>query len=468
MPARVVVVGGGISGLAAALELLDAGLDVTVLEASERLGGPIFTERHDGFVVDAGPDSFLSTKPGGLALAARLGLSSRIVNTSHSGGGTFIVHEGGMEPLPEGITMLVPTQFRQILKSPLLGARGKARLLADYLVPARRGDADEPVASFMRRRVGRQAFERLAEPLLSGIYAGDAARLSILSTFPRLREAERRHGGLIRAGLAARRRAAQVLDSPYTPFVSFDLGLGTLIEAAVEALDDADIRTHANVVELTTLASGFGVSLEDGSHIDADAVVIATPAYAAAAIVKGVSADLAAELREIPYVSSATASMAFRERDVAGRSSGRGFVVPRLEGFDLTAVTWSSRKFAGRAPEGTVLMRGFVGRAGNEEPAFEPDERVIEIVRRDLAAITGLTAEPLFARVYRWPVAMPQYHVGHQERLGRIEAELSRLPRLALIGAAYEGVGIPDCISSASSRARKLAALLRHTVSPSG
>jgi oxygen-dependent protoporphyrinogen oxidase len=460
LPARVVVVGGGISGLAAALELLDAGLDVTLLEASERLGGPIFTERRDGFIIDAGPDSFLSSKPGGLALAARLALSSRIVNTSQDGGGTFIVHEGRMEPLPEGITMLVPTQFRQILKSPLLDARGKARLLADYLVPARRGDRDEPVASFMRRRVGRQAFERLAEPLLSGIYAGDATRLSILSTFPRLREAERRHGGLIRAGLAARRRATQVPDSPHTPFVSFDLGLGTLVDAAAEALDAADVRTRASVTGIAPRASGFEVSIEDGTQIEADALVIATPAYAAAAMLGAVSAELAAELREIPYVSSATASMAYRERDVARRSSGRGFVVPRVEGFDLTAVTWSSRKFAGRAPEGRVLLRGFVGRAGNEEPAFLPDERVIEIVRRDLAAITGLTAEPLFARVYRWQNAMPQYHVGHRERLWRIEAALANLPRLALVGAAYHGVGIPDCITSAIEASRTLLAAI--------
>lgn len=461
MPARVVVIGGGISGLAAAVEMLDAGVEVTLLEASERLGGPIFTERRDGYIIDAGPDSFLSTKPGGLAFAERLGLTARIARTRPDGGGTFIVHKGRMEPLPEGITMLVPTQFRQILESPLLDLRGKARLLADFLIPARAGDADEPVASFMRRRVGRQAFERLAEPLLSGIFAGDASRLSILSTFPRLRDAERRHGGLIRAALAARRTAsASSQVGRHTPFVSFDGGLGTLVEAVVDALDRADVRTNAEVVELVPLNSGYRVSTKDESQIDADAVVIATPALAAAKLIEPLSGDVAGELRDIPYVSSATVAMAFRERDVAGRSMGRGFVVPKVEGFDLTAVTWSSRKFAGRAPEGTALLRGFVGRAGNEEPAFLPDERVIEVVRRDLAEITGLTAEPLFARVYRWHDAMPQYLVGHQARLKRIDAEMARLPRLALVGAAYHGVGIPDCISHARATAQALVARL--------
>lgn len=458
MPTRVLVIGGGISGLAAAVTLREAGVDVALLEASDRLGGPVYTQRRDGFIIDAGPDSFLSSKPGGIDFARRLGVEDQIVGTAPDGGGTFIVHQSRMVPLPEGITMLVPTQFRQILESPLLNLPGKLRLLADYFIPARRSDDDEPVGAFMRRRVGQQAFENLAEPLLSGIFAGDANQLSILSTFPRLREAEQRHGGLIRAALAARRAPAR---SPsggaYTPFVSFREGLGTIVAAAARRIGEDHIHLNTAAMALERhLDGGFSVTTADGQRFDGDAVILATPAGPTADLLEEHAPDAARLLREIPYVSSATVSMAFRERDVRERAGGRGFVVPRVEGFDLTAVTWSSRKFAGRAPEGRALLRGFVGRAGNEEPAFLPDDRVIEIVRRDLAAITGLVAEPLFARVFRWHHAMPQYHVGHRDCVAAIERAIGAVPNLVVTGAAYHGVGIPDCISNATAVARSL------------
>ena len=459
MPARVVVIGGGISGLAAAVTLREAGIDVVLMEASSRLGGPIHTERRDGYIIDAGPDSFLSSKPGGLDFARRLGIDDQVVGTAPDGGGTFIVHNGRMQPLPEGITMLVPTQFRQILESPLLDLRGKLRLLADYFIPARRGNGDEPVGAFMRRRVGRQAFENLAEPLLSGIFAGDANQLSILATFPRLRDAEQRHGGLIRAALAARRSPARPPSTrAYTPFVGLRNGLGTLIEAAARRVGEDNIyRDTAAISVERGNDGGFTVEASAGQRFEADAVILATPARPTADLLEPHAPEAARLLRKIPYVSSATVSMGFRERDVRERAGGRGFVVPKVEGFDLTAVTWSSRKFAGRAPEGEALLRGFVGRAGNEEPAFLPDDRVIEIVRRDLATITGLVAEPLFARVYRWHHAMPQYHVGHLERVAAIERDVARIPSLAVTGAAYHGVGIPDCISNATATARRIA-----------
>ena len=458
MPPRVVVIGAGISGLAAGVELRDRGIDVTVLEATGRAGGPIYTDCHDGYVIDAGPDSFLSTKPGGIQLAERLGITGRIVNTRPDGGGTFIVRDGRMQPLPEGITMLVPTQFRQILESPLLNLRGKSRLLADYVIPARRGDEDEPVASFMRRRVGRQAFERLAEPLLSGIFAGDAEQLSILSTFPRLREAERRHGGLIRAALAARRDSSGAhITREYSPFVSFDSGLGSLTSAAMERIGAEQFHFDSSAVAIEPHPDGYRVATSQGQAFESDGIVLATPAPIASTMLADLAPQASMHLATIPYVSSATVSMAFREADIDVESGGRGFVVPRVEGLDLTAVTWSSRKFAGRAPEGTVLLRGFIGRAGNEAPAFLPDDRIIEVVRRDLAAITGLNADPLFARVYRWHNAMPQYHVGHTERVRSIEQELECRAGLALAGAALHGVGIPDCISSATAAAARLA-----------
>ena len=459
MPARVVVVGAGISGLAAAIELQSHGLDVVVLEASSRAGGPIRTETENGYIIDAGPDSFLSTKPGGLALASRLAIDSQIVNTSPDGGGTFIVHNRRMEPLPEGITMLVPTQVRQIAESRLLDAAGKARLLADYFIPSRRSDSDESVASFMRRRVGNQAFENLAEPLLSGIFAGDAEKLSIMSTFPRLREMEKRHGGLIRAALATRRAASPSTSSArrFTPFVSFDRGLGMIIDAAIAFIGRNRVRFDCSVESIEPLPGGYGIHTKENGPVEADAVLVTAPAGPAANLLADAAPNAAEALRRVPYVSSATVSLAYRESDIGDAGGGRGFVVPRVEGFDLTAVTWSSRKFAGRVPEGRVLLRGFVGRAGNEGPAFLLDDQVVEIVRRDLATITGVSADPLFAKVFRWHDAMPQYHVGHNQLVEEIERAIAPISGLAVAGAPYRGVGIPDCITYATEQASKLA-----------
>lgn len=454
--AHVVVIGGGISGLSAALELQDHGLQVTLLEASERFGGPIRTERFDGWIVDAGPDSFLSTKPGALQLAERLGITERIVDTRSDGGGTYIVRAGSLHPLPEGITLLIPTDIKEIAHTKLLDRRGKLRLLADYLIPARRDDTDESVASFMRRRVGEQAFANLAEPLLSGIYAGDAERLGILSTFPRLRDVEARHGGLIRGALAIRRQSESGHSRAHTPFVSFASGMGEIIERILAELEPSDVRSNAAVTAIRAEQGEYRVEINGQESLDADGVILATPAPVSAKLLVEIAPAMARELRGIPYVSSATISMAFRAEDVAGRELGRGFVVPRVESRVLTAVTWSSNKFAGRTPVGTVLLRGFAGRAGREHHAELPDDELLDAIRADLAELTGVDADPLWHKVFRWKKAMPQYLVGHQDRLRRLDSEIAKHPGLALTGAAYRGVGIPDCISEARQIASQL------------
>ena len=463
MPERaphILVTGGGISGLAAALELRDLGADVTLVEASERFGGILRTERVGDYLIDAGPDSFLSTKPEGVQLVQRLGLQERLINTRSDGGGTFILRKGKLVPLPEGITLLVPTQFSAVATTPLLTPAGKLRLLLDYLIPPKRAEQDESVGSFVRRRMGRQAFENMAEPLLSGIYAGDAGKLSLQSTFPRLRDVEREHGGIIKGAIAQRKtmqaRSGSQPQRKHSPFVSLTGGLGELIDALVAALEECDVRSATSLQSLEQSDSGYRAMLSDGTEIVVDGVLLATSAPISAGLVENISSPLSATLREIPYVSSTTVSMAFNEHDVAGKQGGRGFVIPRVEGKTMTAVTWTSNKFAGRAPEGVALLRGFVGRAGQEEPAFLPDEEIIALVRRELAEITGITAEPLMSRVFRWPNAMPQYNVGHQERLERIDRELASHPRLALTGSAYRGVGIPDCIRNAGQQARGL------------
>jgi oxygen-dependent protoporphyrinogen oxidase len=455
--ATITVAGGGISGLTAALTLLESGHEVIVLEASTRFGGSIHTLHEDGYIIDAGPDSFLSGKPGGVQLVGKLGLTGQLVNTRADGGGTFILHEASLTPLPEGLTLLVPTQFRAVVETPLLSARGKARLLADYVIPARRDERDESVAAFVTRRVGREAFEHLAEPLLSGIYAGDARRLSLHATFPRLRDVERQHGGVIRGALAQRRSVRTATrQTSYTPFVSLHGGMGTLIDELVSALERADLRLAAGLAGIEQRDGGYLLTLSTHDTLEVDGLLLATPANVNSTLLLELDAALSAELAAIPYVSSATVSMAFREEDVVGRAAGRGFVVPRVEGRKITAVTWSSQKFAGRAPQGCALLRAFVGRAGAEDDAFLPEDELVELVLGELAAFMDITSDPHWARVFRWPNAMPQYHVGHLDRLDRIDRLLTQHPRLALTGAAYRGVGIPDCITNAMAVANAL------------
>lgn len=457
---HVLVAGGGISGLSAALTLHDLGAEVTLVEAGDRFGGVIQTERIDNLLIDAGPDSFLSTKSEGIKLVQRLGLEDRLINTRSDGGGAFILRKGKLVPLPEGITLLVPTQFKAVAKSPLLSPLGKLRLLADYVIPTRKGDDDESVGSFVTRRMGRQAFENMAEPLLSGIYAGDATKLSLASTFPRLRDVERQHGGIIRGAIAQRKamnaRSNGQTARKRTPFVSLSDGMGELIAGLVNTLDACDLRPSTALTSIEPSSDGYRVTLSDGSNLNVDGVLLSTPAPASAGLIDNLSPGLASVLREIPYVSSSTVSMAFNATDVAGKQGGRGFVIPRVEGRSLTAITWTSDKFAGRVPDGVALLRSFVGRAGQEENAFLPEDELIALVRRELASITGITADPILTRIYRWPNAMPQYNLGHQDRLTQIDSLLSSTPRLALTGSAYRGVGIPDCIRNAQEQATAL------------
>jgi oxygen-dependent protoporphyrinogen oxidase len=460
---HVVVVGGGISGLAAAYRLQQACraghavLDITLIEADDRLGGKILTEHHDGLTIEAGPDSFLSSKPAALELCRALGLEEEIIGTTDSGGGTYILRAGRLEPLPEGITMLVPTRFRPLLGSRLLSPWGKLRLGLDLFIPARRDGADESVGHFVRRRLGREAYERMAQPLLSGIYAGDADRMSLLATFPRLRETELKHGSLTRGMLAQRRSTTVRPASPrQSAFLSLRDGLGALVDALTRTLAGVDIRLGTRVTSLERSSDGrYAVKLATGEAQAADAVILALPAYAAGAVLAGVDDGLSAVLNQIPYVSTATAILAFRASEVSRAAAGRGFVIPSVEGRELTAVTWVTNKFSGRAPEGVALVRGFVGRAGREEAVDLSDEALIELIRGELREILGLQAAPFASQVYRWRRALPQYELGHLERLREIDDHLTGLPGILLAGAAYRGVGIPDCIESGSRAAEQ-------------
>jgi oxygen-dependent protoporphyrinogen oxidase len=462
---HVLVVGGGISGLSAAYSLQATSrrsgnsLRITLVEAEPRLGGKILTERNEGNVIEAGPDSFLSSKPAALKLCEELGLDDAIVGATESGGGTYILRSGRLEPLPEGITMLVPTKIRPLLASRLLTPWGKLRMGLDFFIPPRRDDADESVGQFVRRRLGNEAFERMAQPLLSGIYAGDAEQLSLLATFPRLRDVELKHGSLTKGMLDQRRQAKA--SPPSTPrrsaFLSLKDGLGAMIDALGEALTDVDVRlgTAVSAIERSGEA-GYDVALSRGERLQADAMVLAIPAFAAADLLTRFDSGLAGLLSQIPYVSTATVTLAYRRADVTQTGAGRGFVIPKVEDRELTAVTWVTNKFAGRAPDDVALVRGFVGRAGREEAVELSDAEIIQLVCRELAESLGLDAEPIDALVFRWRRALPQYVLGHVDRVKEIEERVSRLPGMVLAGAAYRGVGIPDCIQSGQRAAERV------------
>jgi protoporphyrinogen/coproporphyrinogen III oxidase len=459
---HVVVVGGGISGLAAAWRLQQqrasdgADYHITLLEASDLLGGKLQTEQREGLTIEAGPDSFLSYKPAGVQLARELGIEDRIVGTRDTGDSTFILRNGHLEPLPEGITMMVPTKLKPLARSRLLSARGKVRMAAEYFVPPKQDEEDESIGSFITRRLGREAFEHMAQPLLSGIFAGDADQLSLAATFPRLRDIERQHGGLIRGMLHQRREASKREAAPqssYSPFVSFAGGMGELPRTIAERLTDVGVHTDVTVDRVERNESGYRLALTNGESIHASAVLLATPAYATADVLQLLDGELSALLRRIPYVSSATISLAYRSGEIAGLQSGRGFVIPHIENRELTAVTWASNKFAGRTPEGISLLRTFVGRAGREEALNLPDGDLLDLVQRELKQILGIDAVPVDSQITRWRRAMPQYVLGHVDRLEQIDQRIRRHPGLSLLGAAYRGVGIPDCIESGNQAA---------------
>lgn len=459
MNGHVVIIGGGISGLAAAEHLSreEPQLRLTLLEASPRLGGHIRTERRDGFVMETGPDVLLAAKPAAIELAKRVGLDSRVIGTSASARGSYILTTRGLLRMPEGMTGLVPSRARPFITTPLLSPIDKLRVGLEYFIPARRGEADESVESFVVRRLGRGMYERFAEPLLSGISAGDGARLSMATMFPQLRSLEREHGGLIRGMIASRRASADRAPSggPSSPFVSFPGGLGELVDAIVRTIAKRDpagervrLRARSPVRVIRRDDEGFAIELVTGAVILADAVIVATPAHVATDVLQPLHPDLASLLGAIEYESTATVTLAFGGAAVPRPLDATGYVVPRKLGRAALACTWASAKFDGRAPLGYALFRVFLGGAKRSLAAHASDDDLRGIALQEMREIMGITALPVLSRVDRFDRAMPQYHVGHLDRAADIASLAARVPGLYLAGAAYGGVGIPDCVTS--------------------
>ena len=485
---HVIVVGGGIAGLAAGyyLQKKAAGrgleLSLTLLEAGGYWGGKITTERVDGFVIEGGPDTFLATKPWGVGLCRELGLEERLHGTNPQQKNTYVLHHGRLRPLPEGLTLMIPTRFGPMVRTGLLSWPAKARMGLDFFIPPRRRVEDESLGAFVSRRLGRPAYERLIEPLMSGIYAGDGDKLSLQSTFPYLRDLELSHGGLVKGALAARRKMAAArtgngggATGSRSVFLTPTTGLAEIVEALVERLEQggASLRLSSPVrrlllAEVATATPErqklrqrqFLAVLESNETLRADGLILAAPAYISGELLAGIDPALAAELAAIEYVSTATVSLAYRQEDLPRPLDGYGYVIPRREGRRALACTWTSTKFPHRAPPGFVLLRVFIGRAGQEGQIAWDEPGLVEIARQELDETLGIRATPVLTRTFIWERAMPQYNLGHPERLEQVQAGLERWPGLALAGNGFRGIGIPDCIHSGETAAERILAAL--------
>lgn len=468
MSYRAVVVGGGISGLAAAHRLMELNgegpynIEVALLEADQRVGGAIATEHVNGFLVESGPDSFIAEKPWGIQLCERLGIASNLISLRSTRQNIYVVHQGSLVPLPEGFILMAPTRLWPLIRTPLFSWPGKLRMALDLILPRGSRVEDESIGSFVRRRFGQELLERVAQPLMGGIYAGDPEELSLKSTMPRFLELERTRRSIIWATWLEQRRRARSQrtgsGARWGLFVSFADGMQQLVETLAGRLPVETVRKGTRAVSLAWNAEKkvWGIITDGGEELEADGVILAIPAYGAARALASVDPELAKELAAIPYTSTATVSLAYRRTDIPNSLDGFGVVVPAQERRQIIACSFSSVKYSGRAPAENELIRAFVGGALQPELFEQNDEAMESSVRQELAALLGIEAAPLFCRIHRHPSSMPQYRVGHSERVVRIKERLTKHQKLALAGNAYGGVGIADCIHSGESAAEAL------------
>jgi protoporphyrinogen/coproporphyrinogen III oxidase len=462
---RIAIIGGGITGLSAAFVLEQrrrAGtpLEYVVYESSSRFGGVLLTEHVDGCVVEAGPDSFLTEKPWAAELCRQIGLGDQLIGSNDAGRKTHILVNGRLVTLPDGLMFMVPTKVLPVLASPLFSIATKLKIAHEWFHAPNKIGADESVASLIERHYGTEMVERLADPLLSGVYGGEASQLSVRAVLPRFTEMEATHGSLGRGMLSARRQV-RVADQPSKSlFTSLKNGMQQMVDALRECLPAGSLQVRMHVVSVERQGGGWQLSVGNRSD-QFDAVVIATSAPIAGSLLKHASASLAQELRGIGYSSSVTVSLGFNQSVRSSLPAGFGFLVPRTEDKRMLAATFVHNKFPHRAPESRALIRCFLGGTRDESAAQLSDEEILGILRSELRQIIGLTAEPLFTRIYKWKSAMAQYNVGHLERLDRIEVLCQQLPGLALAGNGYRGIGVPDCVRSGKEAANRVLEAVR-------
>ena len=490
---RVAVLGGGITGLAAAYTLAcarqsGAPVEELLIEGKDRLGGVIRTERLEGFVIEAGPDSFLAEKPEAAALARELGLGDSLIGSNDNQRRTYILHRGHLVPLPDGLMFLVPTRLWPMVTTSLLPLSSKLAMAAELFAFPPPGnlnqDSDESVASFVRRHFGDAMLENVADPLLAGVYGGDSGALSVRSVLPRFWEMERKYGSLTRATLRAmrqRRRAAANANGTAQPdsagtgtaprsalplFMTLKDGLEQLTAKLAQHLDKTRVHLSQRVAGIEVAPSGpdgpadsccrqYRIFCDGGMAFDADAIILAMPTHECSRLLSSIHPTLGGLLGKIPYSSSMTVSLGYAEGAREHLPPGFGYLVPRKEKRRMLACTFVHRKFNHRAPEGKALLRCFLGGSRDPQVLNLPDEEVVSLVRQELKEILSFSLEPLFCRIHRWPASMAQYPLGHAERLRRIQSQLEDLPGIYLAGNAYSGIGISDCIRTGRAAAQR-------------
>jgi len=486
-PRRVAVIGGGISGLAAAHRLieLDPACDLALLEAAPRLGGVLSTVHEEGFQVEQSADNFITTIPWGLDLCKRLGLSDQLIQTNPAHRQTYVVRRGRLHKLPDGFLMMAPTRMWPLAVTPILSPLGKLRAAMEYFIPPRKDTADESMASFVCRRLGRETFDRLVEPLVGAVYAADMEKLSVEATLSRFREMECEHGSLIRAmrrQMKSRPKGKPESGARYSMFVTLRDGLSSLIEAIAGRLPQGAARLNTTVERIERHDDGWRLALKKGSGLFSaeeparheraslekesrpllqeeelfDAVIIATPSHTAARLLRPIDAELAADLGQIEHSGTAIVSLGYERRQIGHPLDGMGAVVPAIEQSPILACSFSSQKYAHRAPEGKTLLRVFVGGARRPELAEMDDQQLLPLVTGQLERLLQIEGDPIYCNIAHWPRTMPQYHVGHKELVARIEHRVEAIPSLRLCGNAFHGVGLPDCIHGGERAAERI------------
>jgi protoporphyrinogen/coproporphyrinogen III oxidase len=455
---RVAIIGGGIAGLSAAFYLerarrAGAQIDWVLLEKSGRLGGVIQTELRDGYVLEAGPDSFLTMKPAGAQFCRDLGLGDQLISSNDADRKTYIVVDNRLVPIPEGLEFMVPTRVLPMATTPLFSWSTKMRMAREWFFAGGNQKQDETVADFVRRHFGQEMVDRVAEPLLAGVYGGNADQMSVRAVLPRFAEMEHESGSLVKATLNARKARKKSSAPPQPLFTSLKNGVQEMVNAAAAALPAENVRLRQPVTTVERCGTGWAVRTEERSE-PFDAVVVATPAPAAAALLRPVDSGLVTGLQQIRYSSSAAVVLG-HDRPVK-LPPGHGFLVPRTEGRKMLACTFVHRKFPFRAPEGAALLRCFVSNSRVPDLQQQSDHWLLSTMVTELREILGLIETPLFAHIYRWDCALPQYSTGHLERVAELEKTLEALPGLHLIGNSFHGIGIPDCIKSGNQAAEKL------------
>ena len=469
MNRRVTVIGGGISGLAAAnhLRRIAPEIEVRLLEAGPRLGGVIQTTHKDGFLIEGAADNFITTSPGAIQLCKDVGLGEDLIGTNPRERGAMVLSRGKLEKIPEGFAVMAPSRLWPLLTTKILSPKGKLRSGCEIFVPRKRGLDDESLKSFVCRRFGTEMFERLVQPLVGGIYTADPNRLSVAATMPRFLDMEQKYGSLIRGMMNQRRSRQQPIEKSggarYSQFMTLRGGMSQLIEALGKSLSDDVIRLNAPVNFIVPSGSRWSISsgVEDPQRDESDAVILAAPASPAARVLSTVDGELSKLLGGIQSASCAVVSLAFRREQIGHDLQSFGFVVPAIEGHFILSCSFSSVKYDGRAPEGTVLMRVFIGGACQSGLLRLPNTQLLELAHWEVAKLLDIDGEPLMRHITRQLHAMPQYHVGHQNRIAKINQRLEWFPTLALAGNSLNGVGVPGCIESGQKAAERIASALR-------